>query len=101
MGGAIPAKCLERIAHPAITGKCQTLDYDALDALGDNASVIVDFAGNTQLVEYLHRQLAKKMTYSCMVGLSHWEDNHALPTDLPGPKPIMFFCAFPVAEANK
>ncbi len=69
----------------------QTLDYDALDALGDNASVIVDFAGNTQLVEYLHRQLAEKLTYSCMVGLSHWEDNHALPTDLPGPKPIMFF----------
>lgn len=69
----------------------QTLDYDALDALGDHASVIVDFAGNTQLVETLHRRFAEKLMYSCMVGLSHWEDNHALPADLPGPKPIMFF----------
>ena len=69
----------------------QTLDYDALDALGDNNSVIVDFAGNTQLIETLHRRLADKLTYSCMVGLSHWEDNRALSADLPGPKPIMFF----------
>lgn len=69
----------------------QTLDYEALDALSDNASVIVDFAGNTRLVEYLHRRLAEKLTYSCMVGLSHWEDNYALPAGLPGPKPIMFF----------
>lgn len=69
----------------------QTLDYDALDALGDTASVIVDFAGNTQLIETLHRRLADKLNYSCMVGLSHWEDNRPLPADLPGPKPIMFF----------
>lgn len=69
----------------------KTLPYDALDSLSLDASVIVDFAGNSQLIEKLHRQLATQLKYSCMVGLSHWEDNHALPKDLPGPKPIMFF----------
>ncbi|MGI1678230.1 MAG: DUF2855 family protein [Cellvibrionaceae bacterium] len=74
----------------------QTLDYDALDSLGANeagnkTSVIVDFAGNTQLIENLHRRLAEQLKYTCMVGLSHWEENLNLPKDLPGPKPIMFF----------
>lgn len=69
----------------------QTLAYDALDSLSFDATVIVDFAGNSPLVEKLHRQLATQLKYSCMVGLSHWEDNHALSKDLPGPKPIMFF----------
>ena len=69
----------------------KTLDYDALSQLQGSASVIVDFAGNTQLIEKLHRLLDEQLKYTCMVGLSHWEDNHAMPKDLPGPKPIMFF----------
>lgn len=53
--------------------------------------MIVDFAGNTQLIETLHSRLDDKLNYCCMVGLSHWEDNRALSADLPCPKPIMFF----------
>ncbi len=69
----------------------QTLDYDALGSLNESACVIVDFAGNSQLIEDLHRRFGETLKYSCMVGLSHWEENRKLPEDLPGPKPAMFF----------
>lgn len=69
----------------------RTLGYDELNNLSDEASVIVDFAGNTQVVESLYRSLAEHLKYACMVGLSHWEENQTLPKDLPGPKPVMFF----------
>jgi len=69
----------------------QILDYDELNNLSDKDCVIVDFAGNTQVIENLYRCLSKQLKYSCMVGLSHWEENQTLPKDLPGPKPIMFF----------
>lgn len=70
----------------------RVLDYNTLDALDTAAtSIIVDFAGNSKLVADLYRLLGTQLQYSCMVGLSHWDQFQALPDDLPEPKPVLFF----------
>jgi len=70
----------------------RTLDYQSLKDLDTTAgSMIVDMAGNTKLLAELYRLLGTQLKYSCMVGLSHWDQFGALPDDLPEPKPVLFF----------
>ena len=63
-------------------------DYAALDS--QKASVLVDFAGNGSLLGQLHQHLSV-LKYSCLVGVSHWDQRSGLPDKLAGPAPQMFF----------
>lgn len=70
----------------------QVLTYDDVDQLdSSDASVIVDFAGNGELLGRMHRQLGGGLKYSCLVGASHWDQRGGLPEDLIGPAPVLFF----------
>lgn len=70
----------------------RVVTYDDLDTINtDTPSAIVDFAGNGRLLGDLHQRLGAQLQYSCLVGLSHWDQRGGLPKDLAGPKPIMFF----------
>jgi hypothetical protein len=70
----------------------KVVTYEALDDIGAGvSSAIVDFAGNGRLLGELHQQLGTQLRYSCLVGLSHWDQRDGLPKELAGPRPIMFF----------
>ena len=75
----------------------RTTCYDRVLAYGDLASlppeqqtVLVDFAGNGQLLHDVHHHFTDALRYSCLVGGTHW-DQRAEPQALPGATPTFFF----------
>lgn len=67
----------------------RSVSYDALTELDPSVpTLIVDFAGDGQVVATLHRHFADNIRYNCAVGKSHWA---AAPVELPGRKPKFFF----------
>jgi hypothetical protein len=64
-------------------------EVSELDAGTPTATI--DFAGNGELLGKLHALLSSKLQYSCLVGVSHWDQRGGLPEDLAGPAPQMFF----------
>ena len=69
----------------------QVISYDQLHQIKTTQSAIIDFAGNGQVLGNLHEQLKDQLMYSCLVGLSHWDQRSGLPENLPGPAPQIFF----------
>jgi hypothetical protein len=69
----------------------QVLSYDRLEALDALASVaLVDFAGRSDLLVELHRQLGDRLRLSLRVGATHWEaERGGAPAQ--GPEPVWFF----------
>ena len=49
-----------------------------------SGAVMVDMAGNGEVVAGVHERLADDLKYSCTVGGTHWESKPR-PKDLPGP----------------
>ncbi len=68
--------------------------YDDLDRIpeiiGQDGAVMVDMAGNGEVVAGVHERLRDALKYSCTVGATHWESKPR-PSDLPGPTPEFFF----------
>ena len=65
--------------------------YDELPSLPDERpAVMIDMAGNGDVVAAVHERLGDQLRYSCSVGATHWESKPR-PTDLPGPQPEFFF----------
>jgi hypothetical protein len=70
----------------------RVLGYEQLAGLdASRPALIVDFAGNGELLGRLHSHLGPQLQYSCLVGASHWQQRGGLPKDLPGPEPKLFF----------
>ncbi len=70
--------------------------YDDVSSLPQNASVCVDFAGNSALLRSVHETLGSALKYSCLVGATHVDARGpnsagASGGEMPGPKPILFF----------
>lgn len=80
----------------------EVLAYDALPASLDTATtaVYVDFSGSAGLRRTVHEAFGDRLTYSCSVGGTHWEELAAKGgnRDLPGPRPTLFFAP---AQAGK
>lgn len=66
------------------------LTYEAVQELQMAPSIYVDMSGNTDVRRGVHERLAKHLTQSIAVGLSHW-DKFEQGVDLPGVKPEFFF----------
>ena len=65
--------------------------YDDVESLpAGEPSVIVDMAGNGEVLNRFHRHLGENVKYSCSVGATHWEKG-GRDTDLPGATPEFFF----------
>ncbi len=76
----------------------ETVPYTDVGSLPrDTPTVLVDFAGNGELLGAVHRHLGDGLRYSCRVGVTHWEKMSA-PESLPGPAPILFFAPDRVRE---
>lgn len=72
--------------------------YDAIGALGDAPAVAVDFAGNGETLAAIHTALGDALKYSCLVGVTDWENRGGFGARaIPGPKPVLFFAPDHVA----
>ncbi len=70
----------------------RVLGYDEFAELdADTPTLIVDFAGNGELLGRLHGHFGQQLQHSCLVGAAHWDQRGGLPIDLPGPAPKLFF----------
>lgn len=65
--------------------------YDDIESLGqDTDSVVVDVAGNADVLRRLHAHLGDQIRHSTQVGATHWEEaGRGLPPT--GPRPEFFF----------
>lgn len=82
----------DKVAFVAGTGLYDAvLAYEGLASLnGTGAAVVIDFAGNAELLRRLYAALPEQIAYCLRVGATH----HAERGDtgvLPGPKPAWFF----------
>ncbi|WP_163930981.1 DUF2855 family protein [Paraferrimonas sp. SM1919] len=68
----------------------QTITYDNIQQITQQASVYVDMSGNARLQKSLHQHLGDHMKSSQMVGATHWQSG-AKAQALPGAKPEFFF----------
>ena len=73
----------------------KVITYGEIGMLPIAPSVVVDFAGNADVLAKVHEHFGDILKYSCLVGATHIEDRG--PTGmkddrgLPGAKPILFF----------
>ena len=69
----------------------QVLRYDEISSLpAEVPAVLVDMAGNTQVIREVHHHFASNLKYSCRIGATHWAAGGDL-GDLPGAKAEFFF----------
>jgi hypothetical protein len=78
----------------------RVLPYDGVAALAGANAVSVDFAGSGAVLRAVHEALGAGLKYSCLVGLTHWEDRGGA-GEMPGPKPILFFAPAHMAAMLK
>lgn len=79
----------------------RVLPYDGVAALAGANAVSVDFAGNGAVLRTVHEALGGGLKYSCLVGLTHWDERGGAGADMPGPKPVLFFAPAHMATTMK
>ena len=66
--------------------------YDDLESIpADEPAVLVDMAGNGDVVASVHERFGDGLRHSCTVGATHWESKPRPKGDGPGPEPAFFF----------
>jgi hypothetical protein len=76
----------------------RVLGYDELSEIGAGAAVSVDFAGNGATLAALHAAVGDDLKYSCLVGVTHWQNRGGFGArEISGPKPVLFFAPDHVA----
>ena len=69
----------------------EVVTYDQVSSLdASRKTVYVDMAGSGPVRSDIHTHFNNKLTYSCSVGASHW-DQMGSNKELPGPAPTLFF----------
>ena len=109
------ANCLQRFSDLEVVGLTSrknmeftagTGEYDSIVAYDDIASlpraesVVVDMAGNAQVVADVHRTLDGLVRHSSSVGATHWDASRGGVT-VPPPKPEFFFAPSQLAKRSK
>ena len=76
--------------------------YDDLTGVDADATVLVDVAGNRDVVAAVHALLGDGLVHSMVVGDTHW-DHRATVADggLPGPRPEFFFAPSQVTKRTE
>ncbi len=75
--------------------------YDAIASLNAEGNVaFVDMAGDGDVRAAVHNRFADRLTCSCAVGGTHWEQGGGA-EGLPGARPTMFFAPSQIQKRNK
>lgn len=71
----------------------RVVSYDSIDELDEEAAVYLDFTGNAEVREAVHRRLGDRLRHSAAVGVTHWDGGAGVGgrAPLPGPPPTPFF----------
>ncbi len=75
----------------------QVMTYDEITSIPDAPSAFVDMSGNGNVVAGIHNHLKDNLKDSCIVGMTHWDQDRA-EGELPGPPPTMFFAPTEIAK---
>ena len=78
----------------------RVLSYDEIDNLESQPAVIVDMAGNGEVLAAVHNHLDMALRYSCLVGATHWDARKGA-RDMAGPVPELFFAPSHVEKRLK
>lgn len=79
----------------------EVITYGEIDRLDTSIpAVVVDMAGNADILGRIHRLFGDDLRHSCRVGATHWEETGSL-SGLPGPKPEFFFAPSQLAKRGK
>jgi hypothetical protein len=80
----------------------EVLAYDDVDDVPHVPSVLVDVAGNQDVVRAVHTRLGDALACSLVVGDTHWDHAATAGTaELPGPRPTFFFAPSQVSKRTK
>ena len=75
--------------------------YSKISSLDPSVqTVIVDMAGNPEIVASVHTHFGESLKYSCSIGATHW-DQTSHHVDIPGPKPQFFFAPSQLSKRGK
>jgi hypothetical protein len=75
--------------------------YSEISSLDPSVqTVIVDMAGNPEIVALVHTHFGESLKYSCSIGATHW-DQTSHRVDIPGPKPQFFFAPSQLSKRSK
>jgi hypothetical protein len=75
--------------------------YSEISSLDPSTqTVIVDMAGNPEIVASVHTHFGESLKYSCSIGATHW-DQTSHRVDTPGPKPQFFFAPSQISKRSK
>ncbi len=69
----------------------QVVSYDELHSLPDGQTVLIDFAGNQNVVRAVHERYGDDLKHSAVIGGTHWDADRPEPAPMPGAKPEFFF----------
>jgi hypothetical protein len=70
----------------------QVLPYEQAPSLKvETPTVLIDFAGDRQLIATLHNLLGDSIAHSAIIGVTHWQAPAIEAAPLPGPTPTLFF----------
>ncbi|NNE95226.1 MAG: DUF2855 family protein [Acidimicrobiales bacterium] len=65
--------------------------YDELESLPAGPTVLIDFAGNQNVVRAVHEHYGDDLKHSAVIGGTHWDADRPEPAPMPGPKQEFFF----------
>ncbi|MEY4025303.1 MAG: hypothetical protein RL438_816 [Actinomycetota bacterium] len=75
--------------------------YSEISSLDSSIqTVIVDMAGNPEIIALVHTHFGDTLKYSCSIGATHW-DQTSQRVDIPGPKPQFFFAPSQISKRSK
>ncbi len=73
-------------------------DISAMDT--EVPTVLMDMAGNPEIVAGIHTHFGESLKYSCSIGATHW-DQTSHRVDIPDPKPQFFFAPSQLSKRGK
>lgn len=67
------------------------ITYEEVSSLDREPAVYVDIAGDARVREDVHGLYGDELRHSAVVGATHHDSMGAVPSSLPGPRPVLFF----------
>ena len=96
------------ITSPGNVAFCESLGcydkvvtYEAVTSLdAAQAAVMVDMAGSAKVISDVHHHFADKLTHSCRIGATHYDETGSV-DGLPGARPEFFFAPSHIKTRSK
>jgi hypothetical protein len=78
----------------------EVITYDTLHSIEKTRSIVIDMAGNPNIVGQIHGLLPDLIAHSASVGATHWDVERSS-ASIPAPRPEFFFAPSQLAKRGK